>query len=336
MLKKNLEISVLMSVYNGEKYILDAIKSVLNQSYVNFEFIIIDDGSTDNTLSIIKSFSDNRIKLIQNKKNLGLTKSLNIGLEAAAGKYIARMDADDICDPERLSLQLNYLNNHPEIGVLGTDIELINKVGKKFNSKKNIKSLNIHNSIAYIFNTQKPKSHNLCIWYLLFKNCFYHPTVIFKKDVIIEAGGYKAKRSEDLDLWSRLFLKTKFANLKSSLLYHRIHDTQTSLDRSSKEFNERIEARKRIFSSIFDKDFNLDIVRLLSIRSNKSSNELKLSLDYLEQTYIKFHKRYSLTFCEKWQIRIDYIRLSAIISNNFGIVNKIYFMFKLIITEFKK
>ncbi len=324
-----------MSAYNSENFINDAIESVLNQTYKDFEFIIVDDGSTDKTLSIIKRFKDKRIKLIQNSRNEGLTKSLNIGLEAAEGKYVARMDADDICNPDRLFLQINFLKKNPNIGVLGTDITYINETGKKFKSIAKLKNLKTNNIFSYLVNMQKPKSHNLCVWYLLFKNCFYHPTVMFDKDIVRNSGGYKAKRSEDLDLWIRLFNKTNFANLKTSLLYHRIHSNQSSLERSSKEFDERIEARQRIFSFIFEENVNLDLIKLLSLRSEKSNEQSKFSLDYLDKTYLKFTTKYSLSFVEKWEIRIDYIRLSSIISNDFSIVRKINSIFKLITLDLK-
>ncbi len=335
MLNKNVEVSVLMSAYNSENFIEDAIESILNQTYINFEFIIVDDGSTDKTLSIIKSFKDKRIKLIQNSKNLGLTKSLNIGLEIAEGKYVARMDADDICKLDRLFLQLNFLKNNPDVGVLGTDITFINETGKKFESVAKLKKLKTRNLISYFINKQKPKTHNLCVWYLLFKNCFYHPTVMFNKEIIINSGGYKARRSEDLDLWIRLYNKTKFANLKTPLLYHRIHSNQTSLDRSLNEFNERIEARQRIFSFIFDKNINLDLIKLLSLRSKKSNDQLKFSLDFLDKTYINFKKKYSLSFIEKLQIRIDYIRLSSIMSQNFSLFRILNSILKLVIINLK-
>lgn len=336
MLKKNLEVSVLMSVYNCENFVSEAIYSVLNQTYVNFELIIIDDGSTDKTKDIIKNFSDKRIRLIQNKENLGLPRSLNIGLKVAQGKYIARLDADDICSPDRLLLQLNYLKEHPNVGVLGTDVEFIDEVGNKFKSAKRLKKIKSHNPISYFFNLQKPKSHNVCVWYLLFRNCFYHPTVMFKKSIVINVGGYENKKSEDLDLWSRLFDKTNFTNLKIPLLSHRIHSGQMTSETRSKELDIRIEARKRVFSTIFTENTNLDFIRLLSLRSNKSGDQLKSSLIFLDQTYINFIKKYLLSPVEKWQIRIDYIRLSSIISNNFSIIKIIHSIIKLLIIEFKK
>ena len=105
-------VSVLMAVYNGEKYLLEAIESILNQTYTNFEFLIINDGSTDSTEEIILSYSDQRIRYIKNEQNLKLIASLNKGLDLAKGKYIARMDADDISLPDRLEKQVNFLERN--------------------------------------------------------------------------------------------------------------------------------------------------------------------------------------------------------------------------------
>ena len=121
-------VSVLMSVYNGDRYLDEAIDSILSQTYENFEFIIINDGSTDHTKDILSSYSnqDNRIRVFH-QKNHGLTFSLNRGLELSRGKYVARMDADDISSPRRLEEQINYLRANPEVGVLGTQMEIINE-----------------------------------------------------------------------------------------------------------------------------------------------------------------------------------------------------------------
>ena len=123
------KITVLMSVYNGEKYLQETIESVLSQSYKNFELLIIDDKSTDKTCLIINSFKDPRIKLIINNQRLGLSKSLNVGIKLSSGEYIARLDADDICHQNRLEIQKLYLENNPDCGILATNAILINQYG---------------------------------------------------------------------------------------------------------------------------------------------------------------------------------------------------------------
>lgn len=119
------EISVVLSVYNDAKYVGVAIESVLAQTFTDFELIIIDDASTDESLSIARDFADERIRIVENEENLGLTKSLNKGISLAQGKYIARMDSDDICLPTRFEKQVAYLDAHPDVGVCGGWVELI-------------------------------------------------------------------------------------------------------------------------------------------------------------------------------------------------------------------
>ena len=130
MLKKNIKISVVMAVYNGEKYLRSAIDSILSQTYIDFEFIIIDDCSTDNTANILESYTDSRIQIIRNEKNLRLPASLNKGLKIAKGKYIARMDADDIAMPDRFEKQVKYLEAHQEVAVIGGSFQVFNEFGK--------------------------------------------------------------------------------------------------------------------------------------------------------------------------------------------------------------
>jgi glycosyltransferase involved in cell wall biosynthesis len=122
----NILISVILPVRNGEKYICQSIESVLAQTYANFELIIINDGSTDNTESLIKSYSDSRINLVTTE-GVGLVKSLNMGTDLAKGKYIARMDTDDICMPERFLMQVKILNENENTGVVCSDVELIDE-----------------------------------------------------------------------------------------------------------------------------------------------------------------------------------------------------------------
>ncbi len=129
-MSENPKVSVIMSVYNGDKYLREAIESILNQTFTDFEFIIVNDGSTDNSLEIIESYDDERIKTINNKKNIGLTKSLNKALKFAKGKYIARQDADDVSLPNRFEKQVEYLDSHPEVALVGTSVYLIDENGK--------------------------------------------------------------------------------------------------------------------------------------------------------------------------------------------------------------
>lgn len=204
-------VSVVMSVYNGSTFLKEAIDSILNQTFSDFEFIIINDGSTDNSLNIIKSYSDKRIKLIDNVVNKGLIYSLNKGIEEAKGKYIARMDADDISEPERLKCQFDFLELNENIGVLGSDyISFSNKHSKRLHS---------------IISPSEIKA------FLMFSATMCHPTLMIRKSVFLDNQlkySAFAKHVEDYDLWTKLVLKTDFENLTEVLLNYRDHINQVS------------------------------------------------------------------------------------------------------------
>lgn len=205
-----IQLSVVMSVYNGEKFLSEAVSSILNQTLRDFEFIIIDDGSTDKSLEILNKFAgvDERIKLIS-WENKGLIYSLNEGVKMAQGEYIARMDADDISIPNRLEKQLKYAQEKG-LAVCGTWASMINEDGEDIGimdyppSVKGIKS------------------------YTLSHNPFIHSSVIFRKDVFEKVGGYnkRFKYIEDYELWSRIVFKYKTSNIQESLLKYRKHDKQ--------------------------------------------------------------------------------------------------------------
>lgn len=201
-------VSVLMPVYNGEKYLKEAIDSILSQTYSNFEFLIIDDGSTDKSKEIIKSYKDKRIRLIENETNLGLPKTLNKGLKLAKGKYIVRMDCDDISLPERIEIQVKYMDGNLDVGISGTRyIELEN--GKVINLPTEFESIKIR---------------------LLFHCPINHPSVIIRKSIIIENTLFydenKIGELEDYDLWLRSSKFTEITNLAVPLVKYRTHENQ--------------------------------------------------------------------------------------------------------------
>jgi len=205
---KNLKITILMPVYNGEKYLKEAIDSILDQTFKNFEFLIINDGSTDKTETIIKSYNDPRIRLLNNKKNIGITKSLNLGIMLSQGEYIARMDADDISLPNRLQKQYQFLENNKNIGVVGSNMYLINQSGKK------------------VGRSSKSQKHFLIKWKCFIGFPMSHPTIMAKTKVL-RANLYNENfiSSQDVELWSRLIFdkNIKFANLNDYLFKHRLH-----------------------------------------------------------------------------------------------------------------
>ena len=195
-----------MSVYNDSRFLKKSIESILNQSFTNFEFIIINDCSTDESLKIIKKYQkgDKRIKLISNSKNLGLTKSLNIGLKKAKGNYIARIDADDIAYLTRLEKQYYFLKKKSNVFLVDSQTTIINEKDKQLGAQqKNTQLTNIHKKLA---------KHN----------CLTHSTIMFKAKPKVH---YREKfiYAQDYDLYLRILTRgLKIAKLPIPLLYHRV------------------------------------------------------------------------------------------------------------------
>jgi glycosyltransferase involved in cell wall biosynthesis len=204
---KKIKISVLMPVFNGEKYVKEAIKSVLNQSFNSFEFIVVNDASTDKTEKIIKSFSDLRIKLVNNKKNLGVAGSLNMGLKKCQGEYIARVDADDVNLSKRLEIQSKFLDKNQKYVLVGSNAILIDQKGKQIGVK------------VY------PEAHNELRYKMLIRNQILHPTIMMRTKTVKRIGGYRSwlNGAEDYDLFFRLMKVGKVMNLQQPLIKRRIH-----------------------------------------------------------------------------------------------------------------
>ncbi len=203
------KVTVLMSVYNGEKYLNEAVTSILEQTFTDFEFLIVDDASTDSTPEILQKYKDPRINTIRNPENLGLTKSLNIGLKRAKGEYIARMDADDVSLDHRLETQVAFMDAHPEISICGSWMVTIgNHTGSVFSS---------------------PLLNDEIITGFLFDNTIFHPTVVIRKNIVLNLNEFydeQFKQAQDMEYWVRLSNSgVKFANIGEVLLKYRIHET---------------------------------------------------------------------------------------------------------------
>ena len=201
----NAKLTVLMSVFNGERFLKKAVGSVLSQTFSDFEFLILDDCSTDNTWNILTNFHDSRIRLIKNSVNMGLTRALNKGLGLARGEYVARMDADDISLPERLQRQKTFLDKNRNIAMVGCWVEVIDENGQK------TKRVNF------------PIVPYLLRWRLLLINTFAHSAVMFRKDAALGVGGYseKLRYAQDYDLWSRISINWDVANIPNVLVQWR-------------------------------------------------------------------------------------------------------------------
>lgn len=201
-------ISVVMPVHNSEKYVSEAILSILNQTFFDFEFIIIDDDSTDRTWEIIQTFSDNRIVAMRNERNIGNYPSRNRGIQKARGTYIAVMDGDDIALSERLCKQYLYMEKYSEILAIGTQFDFIGLDSK----------------------IEKPTSHeNICAA-LLNDSCFLHPSLFIRSNVMKQLGGYNEEYvyASDYDLVCRLSLLGKIENLPGTYMLYRWHPGQIS------------------------------------------------------------------------------------------------------------
>lgn len=204
------KISVVMPVYNAEKYLREAMDSILNQTYTDFEFIILDDGSKDSSPDIVRSYSDSRIRFYQNEHNMGVAATLNRGLDLATGEYISRMDSDDISMPERFEKQVQYMDAHPDVAVCGCDIQLFGA-----------------DNGPHVFS----HSHELLKIDLLFNSCLAHPSVMMRSALFGNDGLHydnTYSKMEDYALWVLTSQKYKLACIPEILLKYRIHPQQVT------------------------------------------------------------------------------------------------------------
>lgn len=203
-----------MPVYNGEKYLEESIESILNQTFTDFEFIIVNDGSSDRSSEILMQYKklDKRIVVITNETNLGIAGATNIGIDQAKGEYIAFMDQDDISIKDRFLKEVTYLDKQPEIFVLGANSVTLDKAGNLINRPN-------------IFETP-----GLIRWGMLFRNQVQNSTAMVRRSLFTDFG-YRLKNyspAQDYYLWMEVSLRHKIANLTESLLYHRLHESNAS------------------------------------------------------------------------------------------------------------
>lgn len=243
----NPKITVLLTVYNRES-ISRTIESILSQTFQDFELLIIDNASTDNTQSIIKSYSDNRIRLYINEKNMGQTYSLNRGLTLARGEYIARIDADDICLPKRLEIQAEFLDKNPEFGFCGSWVRYIT------------------DDDVLTVTMKMPKSDNSLRAMQIFSCSMYHPSAMYRKSIIeTNSITYDSRIviSEDYELWRKLLNYSKGLNIPQILIYYRKGDND-SVKHADLMFKEALEIRRKIYISDFSEN-NVLLSKLLKV-----------------------------------------------------------------------
>jgi len=269
-------VTVLMPVYNGERFLDQAIRSILNQTFTDFEFLIIDDGSTDASVKIVESYDDRRIRFIQNDKNYGISATLNKGIEMARGNFIARMDADDLSYPERLEKQFAYMSEHSDCALLSTWARIVSESGEPIWTNR-------WKSRHYYYN-------------LVFRCIIYHSSVMYRRDAVIAVDKYTLEYSEDYELWNRMARHFKIANLEETLLDYRL--TEASLSRKTKR-EEYENTRPHVLCSNIDyfTDGGLDL----------SSSEIEFlmgnNIFFLGQN----HAETVIRFLEKWERINDFI-----------------------------
>lgn len=209
-------VSVVLPVHNGEEYLHEAIASVLEQTYNNFELIIIDDCSNDETVTIVQSFKDARIRLISSRERLRICNALNIGLRKANGQFIARMDADDVCHPRRLERQIHFLQKHSDIGFCGSWVRRfgVNQQSQKYS--RPVGPMRVRAFAVY----DNPMVHSSV---MLRREVLKYVDVVYRDDFA---------HAEDFDLWTRLLEYTEGDNLPEILLDYRVHSQSVTLQKS--------------------------------------------------------------------------------------------------------
>ncbi|WP_066509407.1 glycosyltransferase [Rufibacter sp. DG15C] len=195
-------VSVLMPVYNAQDFLAAAMESILQQSFRDFEFLIIDDGSTDDSVAIIQSYQDPRIRLCQNEQNLGISATLNKGIDLARAPYIARMDADDVAYPDRLQKQVTYLKQNPACAMVSSFVKVIDEQGK-FVRQDDFKSEYFYYNLTFI------------CW-------IYHPTVMYRREAVQAVNGYTKPYAEDFELFWQLSRNYRIHTLPELLLDYRV------------------------------------------------------------------------------------------------------------------
>jgi len=211
------KISVIMAVHNGEEYLREAIKSIVGQTFDDFELIVVDDGSTDKSTEIIRASADRRLRFIPLERNVGLANALNCGISAARGELIARMDSDDVALPGRFQAQFERMKSEPGLVLLGSSFNYIDTDG-------------------CILKNQPMKTDDATIRHKLFNDCnqFCHPSVMMRRDAVLIAGGYRTlagRYAQDYDLWLRLAEVGSIANLPDAYLGYRVHKGQSSVNK---------------------------------------------------------------------------------------------------------
>lgn len=288
-------ISVVMAVYQGERFLAEAIESILSQTEESFEFIIVDDAGNDNSVAIIEEYQsrDPRIVLIRNQENLGLGGSLRVGVNAARGEFIARMDCDDVSPVDRFALQLAYLDQHPEIAILGGNHRMIDESG--------------HDLGPFDY----PQSPVVIRWNMLLGNGLIvsNGATMMRRDFLLRLGNYADLRAaQDYELWSRTFSMEPLpiANLEENVLYYRQHST--TITKTSRSYQEQVAVgvRKAQIEGLLNKSIDQDVV--LAYRHPGNYEKIDKILAEWISIYAAFFKRFSASGDEIAEINREFLQ----------------------------
>lgn len=296
-------ISVLLPVYNAEKYIEDTVSSILQQTYTDFELIAVDDGSTDRSLELLKSFDDRRLK-IYHQKNSGIAATLNTAFRYSSGKFLARIDADDICLPERFSKQIEYLDKHPYIAVVGSAVQYIDSAG------------------VYIARSFPPiNTRFICKRLSQGRSCLAHPTVMIRAAAFRESGGYNELIGcgiEDTLIWPKIIsCGHLIANIPTPLVQYRISSGSICSIWRDDEYFEIIREILENVNKVPDELAKRFANKLSVLNKNPTNRKKERNATILNNPYNKMYEHLkslhiSDFFCEKivFSIRkfMDFVR----------------------------
>jgi glycosyltransferase involved in cell wall biosynthesis len=288
-----------MPVYNGSRYLGAAIESILTQTYTDFVFFIIDDGSQDNSYEIISKYAarDSRIQHFR-QPNAGLITTLNRYFSKVETEFIARMDCDDISLPDRFAKQVSFLESHPDVGIVGSAVRHMNE------------SLN-----EVIEEAVFPDTHVKILWKMLYTSGFSHPATMFRNEVVKKIGTYaeNAKHVEDYDLFLRAKDVTNLANLRQTLLIYRNHNSSVSAQYMDLQRETHFLLSARYFKQLGLPYVEEDAIRFLKSHVTASGSSHTKIYSFLKLAYKKFITRYDPSPSEKNYIYRDlYKHLSVL------------------------
>ncbi|WP_411817090.1 glycosyltransferase family 2 protein [Hyphococcus sp. DH-69] len=290
---QNPTVSVVMPAFNAEQYFYSAAASILNQEFTDFEFIIIDDHSTDQTETILRELAetDDRIKIYRNPKNIGVAASLNFGITTARGQYIARMDADDISLPQRFSKQVAFLDENPDFVFVGTGYQIIDAKGRVTRA-----------------DVEATESWE-CEWMSLFRMPIIHPSMMIRRSTLADIQKpYQSQYdgAEDYDLVQRLLAQGKGKAIDDICFQYRMHEQSVSTTQASRQ---RDIARNLCARALINQDFTLSEAEIALIANclyngpDRQAHDLVIVLDALRKIEGEFAQRYHLNAREENRIR---------------------------------